>query len=413
MGIVVIRSVVVGDRLINTTNPAKTAPMIINTRSDSLLWLKRLVIALFALALLQNLLPPNGFSGTVLIFDYEFGLMRRGLIGALANFYWGAQASPNEVLAVSAGMSVFGLLCLLGLAMRRLFHDQVTLWLALLLFSSFAFKAIVGFTGYMDMILIGLVCLAALTDPNRVTGILARVVAVFIGMFCHEIMLAYFAVFLCVDLWLRRGYRISGREIGLASLPLLAGVAAFGLLSIYGHVAAEDVPRIVDYINQKADFTADGEATNVIGRSIGDNLALMTEKRAEMGYRSWVILDGAPLAIMMLWMLWLNLRVMSGRFNGLAQLVVVGAILAPQSLNLIAFDVVRFGAISVLVGFLTLMTMIKSDEEATLRLKHILTLPVFLVVVMLNQQFMVTQINTGWAHLYELPWVLLEQVKWF
>jgi hypothetical protein len=32
---------------------------------------------------------------------------------------------------------------------------------------------------------------------------------------------------------------------------------------------------------------------------------------------------------------------------------------------------------------------------------------------MLNQPFMGTQINTGWAHLYELPWVLLEQVKWF
>jgi len=38
---------------------------------------------------------------------------------------------------------------------------------------------------------------------------------------------------------------------------------------------------------------------------------------------------------------------------------------------------------------------------------------VFIVVMMLNQQFMVTQINTGLAHLYELPWVLLEQSKWF
>ncbi|MCO4823892.1 MAG: hypothetical protein KC451_03455 [Amylibacter sp.] len=387
--------------------------MIANTSSASTLWLKRLVIVIFALAILQNLLPPNGFSGTVLIFDYEFGLMRRGLVGEVANFYWGAQASRSEVLTVSVLMSLFGLLCLLGLCISRLFHTQTTLLLALLLVSSFAFKAIVGFTGYMDMILIGFVCLAALSDPNRIFGILIRALAIFVGMFCHEIMLAYFAVFLCVDLWVRRGYRITVSEISLASTPLLAGLAGFAVLSIFGINAAENAPVIVEYINQKADFTADGEATNVIGRSIGDNFALMTEKRFEMGYRSWVILDGMPLAVMMLWMLWVNLRLMSGRFNGLVHLVVVAAILAPQSLNLIAFDVVRFGAISVLVGFLTLMTLIKSDDEAELRLRHILSLPVFIVVMMLNQQFMVTQINTGLAHLYELPWVLLEQSKWF
>ncbi len=112
-------------------------------------------------------------------------------------------------------------------------------------------------------------------------------------------------------------------------------------------------------------------------------------------------------------MMWLNLRLMSGRFSGLAQFLVLCAIMAPQSLNFIAFDVVRFGAISVLVGFLMIMTLIKADDDAEVRLKHILTLPTFIVVLVLNQQFTVTQINVGWAHLYELPWVLLEQAKWF
>lgn len=226
-------------------------------------------------------------------------------------------------------------------------------------------------------------------------GVLARALAVFVGMFCHEIMLACFAVFLCVDLWIRRGSRLALNKIVLASVPLLAGICAFAVLSVFGHVTPENVPLIVEYVSQKADFTADGEATNVIGRSVGDNLELMAEKRLDMEYRSWVILDGIPLAVMMLWVMWLNLRVMAARFNGLAQLMVLAAILAPQSLNVIAFDVVRFGAISVLVGFLTMMTLIRADEDAEVRLKHILMLPVFLVVLFLNQQFMVTQINTG------------------
>lgn len=394
-------------------NRVKTAAMVTNTHSANLLWLKRLVILIFGLAILQNLLPPNGFSGTVLIFDYEFGLMRRGLIGELGNFYWGDTASAAEVLAVSAIMSLFGLVCLLALMGMRLFSGQTTLWLALLLVTSFAFKAIVGFTGYMDMILIGLTALAAMTPAQRLIGIVARTLAVIVGMFCHEIMLAYFTVFLCVDLWIGRGHRITLREVSLASVPMIGALAVFVVLQVFGHVSASDVPQIVDYVNQKAAFTADTEATDVIGRSVRDNLALMAQKRGEMGYRSWLIFDGIPLAIMMLWMIWLNLRFMAARFNGLAQFMVVAAILAPQSLNLIAFDVVRFGAISVLVGFLTLMTLIRADDEAEQRLKEILTLPVFVVVLVLNQQFMVTQINTGLAHLYELPWVLLEQLTWF
>lgn len=128
--------------------PREYGLMIANVQSANTLWLKRLVILIFALAVLQNLLPPNGFSGTVLIFDYEFGLMRRGLIGELANFYWGTQAAPREVLAVSAGLLLLGLVCMLVLVTKRLFQMQVTLRLALLSFSSFAFKAIVGFTGY-------------------------------------------------------------------------------------------------------------------------------------------------------------------------------------------------------------------------------------------------------------------------
>ncbi|MEJ6710425.1 MAG: hypothetical protein QNK92_16820 [Amylibacter sp.] len=143
--------------------------------------------------------------------------------------------------------------------------------------SSFAFKAIVGFTSYMDMILIGFVFLAAVSDPNRIFGILIRALAIFVGMFCHEIMLAYFAVFLCVDLWMRRGYHITVAEISLASTPLLAGIITFVVHSIFGINAAENAPVIVEYINQKSAFTADSEATDVIGRSICDNFALMGE----------------------------------------------------------------------------------------------------------------------------------------
>ncbi|MEM6620417.1 MAG: hypothetical protein AAF631_14115, partial [Pseudomonadota bacterium] len=149
---------------------------------EALRWMQRLVLLVFALALVRDLLPPNGFSGTVLLFDYEFGLVRRGLLGELANLYWGKTVTPGEVFAVSAAMSLLGLSALLVWLGRSLLASRETVLLALIFVTSFGFAAVVGTTGYMDMVLIALTLGAAATDPNRASGLVARVVVTVVGV---------------------------------------------------------------------------------------------------------------------------------------------------------------------------------------------------------------------------------------
>lgn len=387
--------------------------MKIRIEKNQLQWLRRLTVVVFAIAIMQNLLPPNSFSGTVLLFDYEFGFLRRGLIGELANYYFGSNASVAEVLTFSALMSLFGLLCLLLLAVRSLFDNVQGLFIALLLFTSFAFNAIVGTTGYMDMILIGGVALVMLTDPIGFIGVFLRMAVVATGIFIHEAMLPYFAVFFSLEIWLRcRDQRVFKRWFKTA-LPFLAALAAFGVVTAYGTLPTDQIPAYIEYIQTKAGFTTDPEATVVLERSLADNMAFMQEKRAEMGYRGWVVLDGIPLLLMTIWLIWLNLKILPQDSGIITKILLIGAIFAPTSLNVIAFDVVRFGSMSVLVGFLVLISQLRHSPGIQTRLSDVMGWPLFVVILVLNQSIVVTQINTGDAQKYGFPWALVQQLGWF
>ena len=197
-------------------------------------WLNRLILAAVFFALIRYILPPNGFSGTVLIFDYEFGLMRRGLLGEMANFYWGNSVSKHEVFAVAAAMNLFGVFCLYLVFSRLLSQTTATSLLQLIFFTSIAFAACVASTGYLDLLLISLVCLALMSSPETTFGLVARTAVCIIGPFLHEIMLPYFAIYLVFDIWVGcKRMPVVPRVIS-ALLPLLACSIVFVALALWG-----------------------------------------------------------------------------------------------------------------------------------------------------------------------------------
>lgn len=376
------------------------------------LWLNRLILAAVFFALIRYILPPNSFSGTVLIFDYEFGLMRRGLLGEIANFYWGNSVSKHEVFVVAAAMNLFGVFCLYLVFSRLLSQTTATGLLQLVFFTSIAFAACVASTGYLDLLLISLVCLALLSSPETTFGLVARTAVCIIGPFFHEIMLPYFAVYLVFDIWVGCKRMPAVPRVISALLPLLACSIVFVALALWGQLPAENLPLFLEYIDRKAEFTPDPHATVVMERSILDNFAVMQEMYATQRYWSWVILDGLPLLAMSAWVFWLGLKILGSDAGSLTKLLLAGAITAPLSLNIIAFDVVRFGAISVVVGFLSCLSMIRSDPTAPERLAKILTWPVVVILIVLNLNFGVNQLNISDGHKAMLPWGLVNHVNW-
>ena len=375
-------------------------------------WLIRLIWLAVALMILRNLLPPNAFTATVLVFDYEFGLVRRGLIGEIGGLYWGETVSKSEVFTASAVLTLLGIAALLAALWRQLKTNLLTALLFFLWVTSFAFASLIGATGYLDSALILYVAFALFFNPTSPIGLLARALAVILGLMSHEVMLPYFCIFFVFELWLTNAARPFATRAALAATPLIVGLITFLGLTVVGQLSPDQAQAYIAHIEAKTEFTAEPEATVVMERTLGDNLAMMAEKRTMLDYKSWVVFDGLPLAALSLWIGWLCLRLL-GPAGGVTRVLLIGAILAPLSLNIIAFDVVRFGAISALVGFLCAATILTRRPEATNRLQALLTWPMVLVVLTLNLFVGVNQMNTGDGHEFAVPWVLIKHVTWF
>jgi len=89
------------------------------------------------------------------------------------------------------------------------------------------------------------------------------------------------------------------------------------------------------------------------------------------------------------------------------------AVAAPLSLNAVAFDVARFGAISVLSGFVCAALILRHSGGAATRLSEALQWPVFVLVLVLNLQIATMHLNQGLGHTTRFPYVLKKQVEWF
>jgi hypothetical protein len=372
-------------------------------------WLIRLVWAAVAFALLRNLLPPNLFTATVLIFDYDFGLVRRGFWGSVLNLYWGDTVSKTEVYVACFALTLVGIAALLAVFFRWFGNTMAGAKLLLLLVSSFAFSAIIASTGYIDLVLIGLVSMCLFSNPARPAGIAVRCFAVALGIVMHESMLAYFSIYLVYDIWCSQPKK---HWVLPALTPLLVGVIAFGAIMVWGQLPASTVPDYIAHIEAKSEFTAEPDATAVMEHTIVDNLAMMTEKRRTPEYQNLLLFDGVPLLILSIWLLVLNLRLLPQQSLPATKLLLFFAMAAPVSLNIIAFDVVRFGAISALIGFMALLTLVRADPHAMGRIGATLSWPVIVVFLVVNLNVTVNQINTGDGHLYGVPWVLVKQLDW-
>jgi hypothetical protein len=365
----------------------------------------------FVLALVNHLLPPKAFAATQLLFDYSQGLARRGLVGQGLDYLIRGKVSVSEIYLAAALITLAGALAFYVFLARNLPQTRSAYMVIILALNSFAFASFIGNTGYLDGLLLLIAVVALSIDAGRLSGVVARLLLVVPGVLIHENMLPYFAVLIGFDLWLAH----KGRKNALliAASPVLVGAFLLALLVLLARFTPEQAQAFADGLQARAGFGLDPNSTVVVGRSIGDNFALMADLRGTTKYWAWVLFDGVPLFLMSLWLIWLGRKLLAPSAHPLTALLMVGAILAPLSLNVIAFDVVRFGVASVLAGFVVIALLIRADPEARARLEQVLSWPLFVVLLVLNANIFTMQVNILSGHTSQFPWVLLTQLKWF
>lgn len=384
-----------------------------------LLRLTALVSVFFLLV--NHLARPKAFAATQLLFDYHDGLGRRGFAGAVLNLFALPEITTGEIRLALVGVTLAGLLAVLVFLYRAMARDNIHavaqdsiqggaggragMLLLILLINSHAMASFVGNVGYLDGLLV-LFCVAALmTDATRIGGVLARLLAMGAGVLTHENMLPYFAMLLVFEMWL------AGRR-GAAFLPLALGVALVAGLAVFTGRSPDAAQAYGAWLQAKSAFLVDPEATVVAGRGLGENFALMADMRGTVQYKVWLIFDGLPLFGLSMWLIWVNLTMLGQAALRGPGLLMALAVLAPLSLNVIAFDVVRFGVASVLVAALASAVIYSRHAGARARLDHALTWPLVLLVMVLVSNIFTTQVNMAAGHLAQFPWIMIEHFNW-
>jgi hypothetical protein len=359
-------------------------------------------------AVVNHLLPPKAFAATQLLFDYQFGLVRRGLAGEVLRWIVGDTVTLSEIYAAAAVVTLTGVLAFYMVMTKGLGNSRGGLLLLIIGLNSFAFSSFAGNTGYLDGVLLALTVLAvSASDPLRPAGIALRALLVVAGVLVHENMLPCFAVLIGLDLFLAR----KDARVPVALIPVAAGLLAVAGLALWAEMTPDQAQAYAAHIAGRADFAFDRNSTDVAGRTIGDNFALMREMRGTTKYWAWVLFDGVPLAALAGWLIWLNWRLL-GPSDLLARLAVAAAILAPLSLSLIAFDVVRFGVASCLSGFLATLLILRHVDGARDRLDEAMTWPHFAIMLVLVSNIFTIEVNEGAGHVAQFPWVLITHLQW-
>jgi len=379
--------------------------------SQRQLQLLRMAVAFSFLLLLANhLLPPKAFAATQLLFDYSAGFIRRGLTGEAIMRLLGPTITGREIVMSCAVITFTGLVGFYLFLRRGVVESRATLLILILALNSFAMASFTGSTGYLDALLLLAAVMALSSDAGTGAGLAARILLVMVSVLIHENMLPYFALLVGFDLFLARQHQTM--PLIPASLPLAGGAVMVVLVVLNGQFSADEAAAFAEYVQGKAMFGVDNTSLEVLNRTVSDNLALMSDLHSTRKYWAWIIYDGVPLAAMAGWLFWVGGRMLDQDDGALPRLLLGLAILAPLSLNLIAFDVVRFGAASVIVGFLALAVILRHVPGAEARLSDTLTWPHFIVVLVLNVNIFTSDINDVVSHETQFPWVLLSQLKW-
>ncbi len=371
-------------------------------------YLRLTLLASLFFLVVNHLTQPKAFAATQLLFDYHDGLARRGLVGAVLNVFAMPEISASEIHLALVLITLGGTVTLLGFLWRKLGQSgqgRAGMLLLILLVNSYAMASFVGNVGYLDGVLVALCVGALATNAARPLGLTMRGLAMLVGVLAHENMLPYFAILLVFDLWL------SGRRV-TAFLPLALGICVVVGLAIFTERAPDAALAYGDWLQSKAGFVVDPEATIVAGRGLGANFALMADLRSTAQYKAWLIFDGLPLLGLALWLIWLNLALLGRTAGRSAKVLMVLAVLAPLSLNIIAFDVVRFGVASVICGVLATALIVARHDGARARLETALTWPRILLAMVLVSNMFTTQINASAGHLDQFPWIILEHFNW-
>ncbi len=318
---------------------------------------RSLVLFLIPFALLYGILAglrwPMLWATSHMVFDYHFGLGKRGLVG----FVLGLIAPPpyHYVTLARIGFAVFALwLALLAIASWRSARRDTGIAAAFVFaFLSAGFASLVCDIGYFEHVGLVLTLVCLLLPPGLVWAPL-RAALMLAAVFAHEGNFLMFVPVVLFDVLVSRPKLLDWRSLIAAVLTMVPAAAATAYL---GNVrtACNHAAAIAYFQSKVRDFPIRDDAVETLCRNGDWNFHMLW-----IGWRS-----GGPVFFLSLALIVVlpsalfNLALVRsmGERKWPITVLAAGAVFSPIALNFLGGDLVRFTSLIQITSLLVLVAL--------------------------------------------------------
>lgn len=326
---------------------------------------------------------PNRYASTHYLFNYDYGMVKRGLVGQLLRLIDTPFTYSYGFICIFSLATLFVTVGLLWGVVRRLIDREEALssQLAVVYVSSLALVYLSHTVGYFDLIglSLALVVLRLRTFASRT---LATVLLASVAIMVHEASFVLFLplmLFACVA-------SIGGVSVGprlaiLSAVAVLEGVLTF-VVSRYMVLSSQDCAQLIASIQPKTDFTLVGVA-DALATEGATSLSFMLSNLSTGAFlvaNVDSLLIVAPTVVVFLTFSAILLRTAGcPRYVGAGAFV---ASLSPLAMHFLGVDMHRWDSMMITTSFLVLVILRNASVEAVPpRSYH---LPLLVAVIVLN-----------------------------
>lgn len=365
----------------------------------------------FVFLLLGKLFPPGYYVISHNLLNYEQGFIRRGLFGQFLTLIFPDGMTWQAGYAVALIMTLTASLALLVFVVAGLMRSRSGGPVAIVFVTSIAFVAFIGTVGWLDTVL-ALLMIAALLLPPNSSGLLGKCLICAAGVLVHENFVAYYAPLLSCEVYLRRTDLAPLKRIGFSFLPVATSVAAMVAVFSIGNIPWQDHARIYEYFLARAlNFEFQQRALEVITTTPDGTSKMVDPTVATLG--NWLAtLSLSLFGLPYLFLLARLLYKLIGDRTALEKLAIAGAIVAPLSLYVAAFDVSRFIGTAIINLFVLLAYFCRTDAQVRQNLATVFDARWIMVFLCLNFGIALREYSSISTYLYRLPASLILQSNW-
>jgi len=338
---------------------------------------------------------------TQYLFSYDDGFQRRALAGEVVSWFLSGGQTAAQIQAIGILVTFIGGLILLAIMLRDVLPVRGGGAVVIVFVTSIGFATVIGNTGYLAGLMIGLTA-AALYLPLSFVGVTLRVVLCVIGVLIHENMLPIFATLVAADAYFRGQALPHSKRLIVSAIPLCAAMIATLIVVKFGTHPYEMLTPMQEAAQMRAlDFEIRANALEPVvaagpnGRSYD---VVWTQPFYYFKLMSFAGVGG----LFLLAQSFLTWR-LTDALPHLERLVALAAGWAPISLLFVAFDVSRFVAFALVNSFLMIAILCRTRQSCRDRLYEVFSPAVVVAFLVFSAQIELRDLNDSDRYLLSFP----------